>query len=983
MGALDELLARWRENPDSGTTLALCTYLGTSAREDLIREVGSTAEAWHKDDPGVMLAVGRMYLDASLLQEAQGALVAAGKLDQTSAAPYRYLGEVLLRRGDAARAEKVLARALQMGAVEADTRMWHDRSTVYVALQSRMGMRAVADEIARTLPKRNSIPPPTLSASEAEALASRDRRGPVRAAPKLVPSVPPPPKLVSQPAPRLVSTPPPPLPSYRTDVTSDHDVPTGRFNAGASRARARDAQPMLGGPASSRAAVAEALPPPAPAPVARERFPAPLPVPSPVPAPPPRAPSPLPPPPIAPLPRSGPAFAPEPSPRSAPSSRPPAPHSPVPRSAPPALPRSAPPAARVSVPGQDDSAAPAAETILDHLARVGVFERGGGAPPAWTAPERVRQRGSWVFVVATVMAVGGGFGAFRYVQGVRAARMDTARRIEAEVGKLLETAKVDDLTKTDAKLSEAFDLDSRSQTAALLWLQNRVLTALMLPGEPRGIESALARCKTLDVDESKTAFGKLASFLAEGDLAGAAAIMPKWDEKAKGDPFYHLAAAAMLERAGDVRAVGQYQQAFELDPELLVARVFHAELVTLELGIGAGKPLIADVTARLGDGPVARALRGLAWAVDADAGDLPDDAKVAEADRTKLPTQLLAIPYVVDARVAARADRTADALAALDKALRVTATPAMATGIGQLAIDLGDEALARQATLRALSYSALYPRARSLAARVALLGAHIDEAKHAIQELDAKSPEVAVVRAAAAYESLDLSELESAVQAMGATEAAARALSQGPNIALGRKYPDAKSIEQIAVPQVPWGDLVAVDAALDTGKMDLAEKIAARWGTRASVPTYALRMARLLRYQGKLDDAVKASADAMVPGGVTPRALVERFDTLLAAKDIQGARDLLAQYPIVLGPMTELLKVSLDAADNKAARAKVAVARLEPPPEGSPVLFELIAARAFVAAGDARAKPLVIRLLHAAPRNPDVLEPARAVGLVR
>ncbi|HEX4340037.1 MAG TPA: hypothetical protein VH062_29215 [Polyangiaceae bacterium] len=967
MGALDELLARWRENPDSGTTLALCTYLGTSAREDLIREVGSTAEAWHKDDASVMLAVGRMYLDAALLQEAQSALVAAGKLDQTAPAPYRYLGEVLLRRGDAARAEKVLARALQMGAAEADTRMWHDRSSVYVALQSRNGMRAVADEIERTLPKRNSIPPPTLSAQQAESLSTRGRR-PARPAPKLVPSVPPPPaKLVSSPPARLVSTPPPPLPSYRADVTSDHDAPTGRFNAGASRARGgREA--MLGGPPASRAAVAQAFVPPAPPLVARDRFPAPQPVPSP----PPRMPSPPPPPmPAMPAPSRAPVM---PSQSRAPatpgSSRPPMP---VARSAPPVA-----PAARPSVSGQDDSPSPPAETILDHLARVGVFERGGGAQPAWVAAPRAKQRGSWLFIAATVLALGGGVGAFRYVHGVRAEKMQTARTIEAEVGKLLETAKIDDLAKTDAKLSQVFELDSRSQAAAILWLRNRVLSALMLPGEPRGIESAMARCKTLDIDEAKVAFGKIASFLAEGDLAGAAAIMPKWDDKAKNDQFYHLAAAAMLERAGDVRALGQYQQAFALDPDLLVARVFHAELVTLELGVGAGKPLVAEVAARLGDGPVARALNGMVWAVDPDAGDLPESAKVAELDRTKLPTQLLAIPYVVEARVAARADRAADALAALDKALRVTATPAMATGIGLIAIELGDEPLARQATLRALSYSALYPRARSLAARVALLGAHIDEAKHAIQELDAKSPEVAVVRAAAAYESLDLSELESAVTAMGSADGPARALAAGPGIALGHRYPDAKAIEAMAIPAVPWGDLVAVDAALDTGRMDLALKITARWGNRTNVPTYALRLARVLRYQGKPEEAVKASEDAMVAGGVTPRVLVERFDTLVANKDVQGARDLLAQYPIVLGPMTEFLKATLDVVDGKAARAKLALARVEPPPEGSPVLFDLIAARAFVAAGDARGKPVLARLLHSAGRNPDVVELAKS-----
>ncbi len=567
MSALDELLAKWRENPDSGTTLALCTYLGTSRREDLIREVGSTAEAWHKEDGSVMLAVGRMYMDAALLQEAQGALVAAGKLNQSDPAPYRYLGEVLLRRGDAARAEKVLARALQMGAVEQDTRMWHDRAAIYVALQSRMGMRSVADEIERTFPRRTSIPPPSMTVEQADRLTMPERPA-LRAGPRLVPQVPPPPRLVSTHAPKLVSSLPPPLPSFRAEAISDNDATTDRFGTiGQRPMESRRDLPTILTPAPAVSAVAQA-PRIAPAAVARERNP-------------------------PPFPSTVPPFAPS-------SIRPvPAPRPPRPKPAP--------------VPRFDDAPTAPAETVLEHLARVGVYERGGGAPPAWVTPPRVRQRGSWLFVVAMVLAAGGGYGGFTYVRHVRADRMVTARRIEAEVTKLLETAKVEDLRKTDEKLSQVFDLDSRSQAAAILWLRNRVLSALMLPSEPRGIESALARCKTLDIDDAKTAFGRIASFLAEGDLAGAAAIMPKWDERAKGDPIYHLAAGAMLERAGDVRAVGRYQQAFDLEPDLLIARVFHAELVTLELGVDTGKPVVREVAERLGDVPVARALLGLSW----------------------------------------------------------------------------------------------------------------------------------------------------------------------------------------------------------------------------------------------------------------------------------------------------------------------------------------------------------------------------------
>ncbi|HEX7668151.1 MAG TPA: hypothetical protein VF395_01140, partial [Polyangiaceae bacterium] len=234
---------------------------------------------------------------------------------------------------------------------------------------------------------------------------------------------------------------------------------------------------------------------------------------------------------------------------------------------------------------------------------------------------------------------------------------------------------------------------------------------------------------------------------------------------------------------------------------------------------------------------------------------------------------------------------------------------------------------------------------------------------------------------AAAYEALDPSELESAAGAMGPPEGAAKALAKGLGILMGKAFPPPAMLEQMATPSVPWGDLVAVDAALDTGNLPLAQKIAAHWGERAETPSYALRLARLLRYQGKTEDAAKASSDAVVAGGVTPRVLVERFDTLVASKDISSARDLLGQYPAVLGPLTDFLKVSLDVADGKAARAKALSARLELPPADSPLLYELIAARALTAVGDRRSKPLVLMLLHAVPKHPDVVELAKAEGL--
>src|SRR5262249_28743838 len=94
----------------------------------------------------------RMFLAAQRLGDAQTALVAAGKAAPRDPAVYRWLGEVLLRRGDADRAAKVLERALQLGASDAETRMWIDRARVVKPIQATSGMRGVGTEIARTAP---------------------------------------------------------------------------------------------------------------------------------------------------------------------------------------------------------------------------------------------------------------------------------------------------------------------------------------------------------------------------------------------------------------------------------------------------------------------------------------------------------------------------------------------------------------------------------------------------------------------------------------------------------------------------------------------------------------------------------------------------------------------------------------------------------------------------------------------------------------
>ena len=60
---------------------------------------------------------------------------------------------------------------------------------------------------------------------------------------------------------------------------------------------------------------------------------------------------------------------------------------------------------------------------------VGVYERGGGAAPAWVTPARERARGTWIFVVAIALSAGLGYGGFAYARHVREVRMAAARHL--------------------------------------------------------------------------------------------------------------------------------------------------------------------------------------------------------------------------------------------------------------------------------------------------------------------------------------------------------------------------------------------------------------------------------------------------------------------------------------------------------------------------------------------------------------------------
>lgn len=951
MGAFEQLLEDWRSNPDADSTVALCARLGAAPREDLVREVGVRAEQWHANDGDVMLAVGRMYLDTGLLAEAQNALVNAGKANARDGRAFRYLGEVLLRRGDAGRAEKVLQRAMQLGASDADTKLWHDRSQVYVALQKRVGPQAVAQEVARTLPAKAHAPPPVAMppasaspwAEEAPTMRkSAGQAAPPAARPQMTNarprSVPPP----LPPAPMPVAVPAharaPSLPDDDETTVHRGPPPTGPI--------ARDQFPSASGTTTRRQGHEPAMF--APQAAYQEQAPA-------YPPPPPR-------------------HAPPP-----PAWEPPAPshpsgggYAPIPR---------APLEEDDSQPVRaEDVANPSPEAVLESLARVGIYEPGGGAPPAWEAAAAQRTRGSWVFIVATVLILAIGGGGFVYARKVQKDRAALASRLSDEVDVMLHSAEMAQLKSTDDRLSRIFELDSRSSRAAKLWLQNRVLGALILPGEARGIDAAMHRARSVQVPESEVVFGKLASYLVEGDLAGAAASLPKYDKDSGKDAYYQLTAGAVLERAGDRRAIERYEAARALDPKLLVADVLLARAVLLELGPEKGKPVIEELKKKTGETATTRALEALAWAVDPERPkELPKSATLSDEDRKVLIAPLLTVPAVVEAIQAIAGELEKKAITAIDSAILLSDTPAIATELGFLAIKAGDEKLARKAALRALQFSALYPQARVLASRVALLAGRLDEAKKAIEELDPKMSDVAVVRAVLAYETLDGSELGSAIEAMGELPQKHPdyiSFAIMPAAITGVDVPAADKLEAMGNPAIPWGELVAVDAALVSGDLVLAEKLTKDWGEGANRPVYALRLSRLRRYQDKPDDAEKLSGLALEQGSTTVPVLVERVLSLMGKNQPGPARDLIAKYPSLLGPLAGWLRMYVDAKGGRAPEARAKASQLDPPADEAPLLLRVVAARALAVTKDRRAKGYVALLQKKLKKHPEVLKAA-------
>jgi len=912
--SIDDLEDRWKKSQDVDTTIQLCEAL-SARRTTLVQQVADFAQLKYSSNVPVLVAVASMYMRTNKLAEAQSVLVAAGKVAPRDGVVYRTLGEVLLRRGDADRAEKVLERAIQFGLLDDATKTWIERARVFKPMQAKAGSRAVAAEIARAAPVE--VPSSAPAKEEFEDVETEVR----------LQSVP-----ASAPAGRKYPMNAPTIDPFPIRTEIPPLPPLG--------AREPPARPLERKPRSQ-------APPPLPPPEVEMTATA-------------RNPSPL---------RAD-------GVRSALSAvdAPAAPRAYEARSAP------VEPARNVVVDKRDGDGAPSpfrsavppgvpdARDVLDALALAGVFESAPTTAMKWDRAPKSRRRGTLPLVAITLLFVGGGIGGFRYIQAQRAKAHIEAEGMLGQIETDMQKSQAALLPPMEQQFSKVFDLDSRSERVALDWLRERALAGLLRGGADVAFEDGLTRARELKIKEESLVFAQIASFLFQGDTVGAAGLLSKNDTRCKDDAWYELMAGATLERAGSSTAKDRYEAATKLAPDLVIAQIGLVRSTAIDGDPVKAMELAKAFRLKWPDRIEGPALIALAWARDPARGEQsPPEVADVIAKGAELPLGLRFVASAVAALQAVDKHDLVTAKADVQKGLADVEGPGSASWFGIIALETGDEALAQKAALAAVAFSAVYPPARVLAARVALLGNRLDEALKATEDLDASSPDVAVVRAATAYERVDATGLAGALDAIP-VEARAfpflEAFNTGELALAGRAKLGPDRILDLSDDEAPWADLVAMDLALDGGDVTTASKIADKWKGTENRPLRALRLSRLARWQNRLDDADQLSDTALI-GTITTRTLLERVLVLVARDKASAANPLLARYPLVLGTLAGWLGAYVSASMGKADDARGKTASLEPPPDAAPVPARVIAAIALGAMKDRRRGPDYVKGLMA------------------
>ena len=167
MANLDARLLRFRNDPGSEPSVGLAAALLDQARDRESAEVAEAGLRVSPNDAELSLILGRALIGTGEMLLAQKAFLLAARNAPRDPRPLRWLGEVLLRRGDPARAKKVLAKARALGGADDDAiRKLLERATRFERIADEADTGEVTAVAARAVsevakaPPRMMAPPP-------------------------------------------------------------------------------------------------------------------------------------------------------------------------------------------------------------------------------------------------------------------------------------------------------------------------------------------------------------------------------------------------------------------------------------------------------------------------------------------------------------------------------------------------------------------------------------------------------------------------------------------------------------------------------------------------------------------------------------------------------------------------------------------------------------------------------------------------------
>jgi tetratricopeptide (TPR) repeat protein len=514
----------------------------------------------------------------------------------------------------------------------------------------------------------------------------------------------------------------------------------------------------------------------------------------------------------------------------------------------------------------------------------------------------------------------------------------------------------------EAALASARRIDAKSRVIALATLRARFFAVIDVdPARLPDLVSAMDDASALGVSSSDMAFAAVTRAAFGNDAAGAAEMVSHHDQDPERatDPLYQLAAGVALEPQDAPAAIERYRAAVKLDSDLLSAEIRLTRALAFSDRLAEARVRLPTLEQKWPGRSELVALSAIVAAADRAAP--PGAAKLDPAiDVDMLPRPL---------RAAARALAKGGDEAAVSKATSEADVAPVLVLCGEAALRAGHEASAREAAQRAIEISPSYAPAYSLVARVALAAGRFEESRQAA--LRAPPDVASEVLSFLAYENGDVAAMTSAA-GRRANGSATDPVTAGLERLRGAAPLAPATIGLLAKSSDFWADIVAMDAALDAGDLDAAQKIAAGWPGADKHPIRSARVARLLRYQGKNGAAQTAAASAAP-------TLAARIEAALSAAEMASARDAaVAALSSGRTPEEKWALALLYARDGRGEPAHAAMHGLALPGADAPLQTRVVAALALVELHTKNPTAPLWQSLDPWAHNPDV---ARALGI--